>query len=79
MFLAIISDTYADVRAKIDAEPEQLGLFGYLRRLFAKWCGMRIKKKKTADGKEPKDIRRTIETIRYTLGQYDSVYVRVVF
>lgn len=72
MFLAIINDTYADVKEEIDNAPEELGFFSYIARLFCKKCGKRRGYKATDEKVEPKEVRSTTDVIRDTLEQYDS-------
>lgn len=75
MFLAIINDTYADVKAEIAAAPTEMQLTHYIRNLFGKFFA----KKQTPEeeDEESKIEDAMIKKIRQTLLQYNFRYIFV--
>lgn len=68
MFLAIINDTYADVKAEIAASPQELQLTRYIARLFRKNFSKKKGPHEDEDyQKKPKEEDPVIRKICHTL------------
>lgn len=71
MFLAIINDTYADVKTEISITPDELQMAEYLKTLFYKFlakcgCGRFVRRPQSIT---KSDINVTIKQIREALSK----------
>lgn len=73
MFLAIINDTYADVKTEIAITPDELQMSEYLKRLinnFLMKCGCaRFIRRERPEVKDKTELNATIKQIRDALSK----------